>query len=230
MLRYILNISLLSGKVSAIATLVGYIPCCFKDISKTSKQKSPPWETKISQLGLIFALLLFLLNWPLLRSGSLEDRSEVSFVQNFALPYFQAKTFILSFSPNFNSFCDEIAKNEWKWRNLYCWHIFYTGGTNLTSETDASGLFLIFHLYDFVYDFFPIVQTFLNSGCWKDDGHTLSVQLHVLFQEEAEDHLQGTTWVRLCWRVQEIYPVMLVMLCWHTDQGTMIVAYIWWWW
>ena len=72
------------------------------------------------------------------------------------------------------------------------------GGTNLTSETDASGLFLIFHLYDFVYDFFPIVQTFLNSGCWKDDGHPLSVQLHVLFQEEAEDHLQGTTWVRLC--------------------------------
>ena len=59
-------------------------------------------------------------------------------------------------------------------------------------------LCLIFHLYDFVNDFFPIVQTFLNSGCWKDDGHPLSVQLHVLFQEEAEDHLQGTTWVRLC--------------------------------
>ena len=55
--------------------------------------------------------------------------------------------------------------------------------------TDASGLFLIFHLYDFVYDYFAIVQTFLNSGCWKDDGHPLSVQLHVLFQEKAEDHL-----------------------------------------
>ena len=73
-----------------------------------------------------------------------------------------------------------------------------TGGTNLTSESNASGLFLIFHLYDFVYDYFPIVQTFLNFGCWEDDGHPLSVQLHVLFQEETEDHLQGTTWVRLC--------------------------------
>ena len=72
-----------------------------------------------------------------------------------------------------------------------------TGGKNLTSETNVSGLFLIFHLYDFVYDYFPIVQTFLVVGCWEDDGHPLSVQLHVLFQEEAEDHLQGTTWVRL---------------------------------
>ena len=46
---------------------------------------------------------------------------DMRFVRNFTPPDFQAKTFTLSISPNFNSFSDTNTKSEWKWRNLHCW-------------------------------------------------------------------------------------------------------------
>ena len=47
------------------------------------------------------------------------------FVQNFTLPGFQAKTFTLSISLNFNSVSDKNTKKG-TWRNLHCWQKFYT--------------------------------------------------------------------------------------------------------
>ena len=38
--------------------------------------------------------------------------SDMRFVQNVTLPGFQAKTFTLSISPNFNSFSDKDTKKE----------------------------------------------------------------------------------------------------------------------
>ena len=58
--------------------------------------------------------------------------ADMRFVQNFTLPDFQAKTFTLSISPNFNSFSDINTKNGWKWRNLHRWQKFYTAaGTDV---------------------------------------------------------------------------------------------------
>ena len=51
---------------------------------------------------------------------------DMRFVRNFTPPDFQAKTFTLSISPNFNSFSDTNTKNEGKWKNLHLWQKFYT--------------------------------------------------------------------------------------------------------
>ena len=63
-------------------------------------------------------------------------QADMRFVQNFTLPDFQAKTFTLSISPNFNSFSDTNTKKGGKVEKFTLLaKILYSpqGGTNLTT-------------------------------------------------------------------------------------------------
>ena len=62
---------------------------------------------------------------------NLNLNTDMEFVKKFTPLDFQAKNFIPSISPNFNSFGDKTQENEWKWRNLHRWQKTYTpAGSN----------------------------------------------------------------------------------------------------
>ena len=59
---------------------------------------------------------------------SLLYEPEMSFVNNFTSPDFQAKEFTLEIPLNFNSFSDKNTKTMSVWTSLHPWQKIYTAG------------------------------------------------------------------------------------------------------